>query len=162
MQKRRVGDQAVAGPAHKRLGCCWRRARLFEPVERRGQRNAIVTQTIVYITHAFASLSAREVRGTHKSSTLRAAIEFCRNLSMHNLIERNIDSVIRAGDDSAPIFIVLGMHRSGTSLCASMLNCLGVNIAEDIGVGNGNDRGHFERWDLVEIHDKILKQPEIY
>jgi hypothetical protein len=55
-----------------------------------------------------------------------------------------------------PIVLVLGMHRSGTSLCSHILSALGVDIASEIGVDLGNDRGHWERWEIVEFHDRIL------
>jgi Sulfotransferase family len=55
-----------------------------------------------------------------------------------------------------PIVLVLGMHRSGTSLCSHVLSALGVDMADDIGVNLGNDRGHWERWEIVEFHDRIL------
>jgi predicted nucleic acid-binding Zn-ribbon protein len=55
-----------------------------------------------------------------------------------------------------PIVLVLGMHRSGTSLCSHLLSALGVDMADDIGVNVGNDGGHWERWEIVEFHDRIL------
>src|SRR6516162_1589247 len=55
-----------------------------------------------------------------------------------------------------PIVLVLGMHRSGTSLCSHILSALGVDMADEIGVNLGNDRGHWERWEIVEFHDRIL------
>jgi hypothetical protein len=55
-----------------------------------------------------------------------------------------------------PIVLVLGMHRSGTSLCSHLLSALGVDMADDIGVNLGNDKGHWERWEIVESHDRIL------
>jgi hypothetical protein len=55
-----------------------------------------------------------------------------------------------------PIVLVLGMHRSGTSLCSHILSVLGVDLADEIGVNLGNDRGHWERWEIVEFHDRIL------
>jgi hypothetical protein len=54
------------------------------------------------------------------------------------------------------IVMVLGMHRSGTSLCSHILSMLGVDMADVIGVDRGNDRGHWERWEIVEFHDRIL------
>ena len=54
------------------------------------------------------------------------------------------------------IVMVLGMHRSGTSLCSHILSMLGVNMADVIGVNRGSDRGHWERWEIVEFHDRIL------
>ncbi|HXC91354.1 MAG TPA: hypothetical protein VNV18_14420 [Stellaceae bacterium] len=61
-----------------------------------------------------------------------------------------------------PIVMVLGMHRSGTSLCSHVLSMLGVDMADNVaGPGNlaptpDNPRGHWERWEIVELHDRIL------
>jgi hypothetical protein len=61
-----------------------------------------------------------------------------------------------------PIVLVLGMHRSGTSLCSHLLSALGVDMADNIsGPGNpaptpDNPAGHWERWEIVEFHDRIL------
>jgi hypothetical protein len=61
-----------------------------------------------------------------------------------------------------PIVLVLGMHRSGTSLCSHILSALGVDMADKIpGPGAtspvpSNPRGHWERWEIVEFHDRIL------
>ncbi len=55
-----------------------------------------------------------------------------------------------------PIVVVLGMHRSGTSLCSHILSALGVDMADDVGRGTGNEEGHWERWELVSIHDRLL------
>jgi hypothetical protein len=61
-----------------------------------------------------------------------------------------------------PIVLVLGMHRSGTSLCSHMLSALGVDMADKIpGPGANsphpsNPRGHWECWEIVEFHDRIL------
>ncbi|HXO90609.1 MAG TPA: sulfotransferase, partial [Stellaceae bacterium] len=61
-----------------------------------------------------------------------------------------------------PIVLVLGMHRSGTSLCSHILSALGVDMADRI-PGPGamsptpdNPRGHWERWEIVEFHDRIF------
>src|SRR6516162_9348356 len=61
-----------------------------------------------------------------------------------------------------PIVLVLGMHRSGTSLCSHILSALGVDMTDKVaGPGNAsvtpdNPRGHWERWEIVEFHDRIL------
>lgn len=52
--------------------------------------------------------------------------------------------------------MVLGMHRSGTSLCANMLHELGVNIAEASGPSAANQRGHWERPRINDLHDAVL------
>lgn len=55
-----------------------------------------------------------------------------------------------------PIYVVLGMHRSGTSLCSSILNMLGIDMTEEEGPGVGNEAGHWERWPLVALQDEVL------
>jgi len=55
-----------------------------------------------------------------------------------------------------PIVIVLGMHRSGTSLCSSILSTLGFDMADDLRANDSNPRGHWERWEIVGYHDRIL------
>src|SRR5438105_2739344 len=65
-------------------------------------------------------------------------------------------------DQRRPIVLVLGMHRSGTSLCSHLLSALGVDMADEIpGPGHtspapDNPRGHWERWEIAEFHDRIL------
>jgi hypothetical protein len=36
-----------------------------------------------------------------------------------------------------------------------MLSALGVDMADEIGVNRGNDKGHWERWEIVEHRDRI-------
>lgn len=56
-----------------------------------------------------------------------------------------------------PVAIV-GMHRSGTSLLASMLEAAGLPVGSNLMPGNkGNPHGYFEDLEFVELHDSILK-----
>jgi hypothetical protein len=48
------------------------------------------------------------------------------------------------------------MHRSGTSLVASVLGEAGLDIGPDIGLGVGQPRGHFEDRDFHDLHEEIL------
>jgi hypothetical protein len=49
------------------------------------------------------------------------------------------------------------MHRSGTSLVASVLQRAGLNIGRDLsGPGLGNPRGHFEDQDFFRLHEDML------
>jgi glycosyltransferase involved in cell wall biosynthesis len=53
--------------------------------------------------------------------------------------------------------VVLGMHRSGTSAFARVINLLGAQMAADVlGAGAGNERGHWEPKRLLDLHDEIL------
>jgi hypothetical protein len=83
-------------------------------------------------------------------------------LSIEPLRRDRITAISRAVQ-RRPIVLVLGMHRSGTSLCSHILSALGVDMADKIG-GPGhpsmtpdNPRGHWERWEIVEFHDRILR-----
>ncbi|NET75433.1 glycosyltransferase [Okeania sp. SIO1F9] len=55
------------------------------------------------------------------------------------------------------VFIITGMHRSGTSLTASLFHSVGVNIGEKlVRPEYGNIRGHFEDIEFVELQKGIL------
>jgi hypothetical protein len=59
--------------------------------------------------------------------------------------------------------MVLGMHRSGTSLCSHVLSALGLDMTDRVpgpgldSPGEDNPLGHWERWEIVEFHDRILR-----
>jgi uncharacterized protein YukE len=53
--------------------------------------------------------------------------------------------------------IVLGMHRSGTSLCSHVLSLLGLDMADEISPHESNAKGHWERWEIVGFHDRVLR-----
>ena len=56
-----------------------------------------------------------------------------------------------------PIVILLGMHRSGTSLAMSMLNALGVECGEAlIPAGPGNPAGFWEHSAIVAAQEDLL------
>ena len=57
--------------------------------------------------------------------------------------------------------IILGMHRSGTSKVAGILEHLGYHVGNEDELmvkGNENPKGFFERKDFREINDKILHE----
>ena len=54
-------------------------------------------------------------------------------------------------------FIVLGMHRSATSLIAKGLALSGVHMGDRLlGAHSSNPYGHFEDVDFIQLNDKIL------
>lgn len=56
-----------------------------------------------------------------------------------------------------PAVVVLGMHRSGTSLVASMLDAMGVDMgAEQMGASIGQPFGHWEDLDFVRMNDHVI------
>ncbi|MFP5284808.1 MAG: sulfotransferase [Thermoanaerobaculia bacterium] len=58
----------------------------------------------------------------------------------------------------SPPLIICGMHRSGTSLVASVLGEAGLDIGVngDVGLGVGQPRGHFEDRNFYDLHEAIL------
>jgi GT2 family glycosyltransferase/glycosyltransferase involved in cell wall biosynthesis/SAM-dependent methyltransferase len=56
-----------------------------------------------------------------------------------------------------PVLIIAGMHRSGTSLTASLLQSAGLFIGERlVPADHGNQAGHFEDIDFHEFHRRAL------
>ncbi len=55
--------------------------------------------------------------------------------------------------------IVLGMHKSGTSLVAGALKKAGVNMGDNLlGRHWSNPLGHFEDMDFFRLNRKILRE----
>lgn len=60
------------------------------------------------------------------------------------------------------IFVVTGMHRSGTSFSASLLQSAGLDIGERlIGPRKDNVKGFFESRDFVEFHEMVLRSQNL-
>jgi hypothetical protein len=73
-----------------------------------------------------------------------------------NVVDRRNGGALTLDSARRPIVVVLGMHRSGTSLCSHILSMLGVDMADEVGVNRGNDKGHWERWEIMALQDEIL------
>lgn len=57
-------------------------------------------------------------------------------------------------------FCIIGMHRSGTSVVARLLNIMGAYLGEDADIMNpqpDNPEGFWERNDIVRLNDRILQ-----
>lgn len=55
--------------------------------------------------------------------------------------------------------IISGAHRSGTSLCADLLQQAGVHVGERLlGPAAGNRHGHFEDHDFFALHERALRR----
>ena len=56
------------------------------------------------------------------------------------------------------IVIVLGSHRSGTSVTTRLVSYLGFNLGENLmEPNNDNPKGYFEDIDIYNFNEKILK-----
>jgi hypothetical protein len=88
---------------------------------------------------------------------------FSPQLRLSESFERGRVTSISSAPQRRPITLVLGMHRSGTSLCSHVLSVLGVDMADQIAPPGyeepapDNQRGHWERWEIVTFHDRILE-----
>lgn len=55
------------------------------------------------------------------------------------------------------IFVVLGMHKSGTSLLAQTLHRSGINMGDGFDIAGGYDDGnHYERQTVFDLNSQIL------
>ena len=58
---------------------------------------------------------------------------------------------------NAPLILVVGMHRSGTSLLGSILEALGVAMPGPLMPGDHhNPGGYFERSDITALQEELL------
>jgi GT2 family glycosyltransferase len=59
--------------------------------------------------------------------------------------------------DAAPLILVVGMHRSGTSLLSGLLHGLGFSSSGAlIAADHNNPEGYFERADVTAIQERLL------
>ncbi len=62
----------------------------------------------------------------------------------------------------ARTLVITGMHRSGTSLLASVVRQAGIDLGADLMPGGrGNRRGHFEDMDFHRFHEAFLERREV-
>ena len=60
-------------------------------------------------------------------------------------------------DTAASTFVVLGMHRSGTSALARCVNLLGARMSENLMTANSfNATGYWEPQSVVRLNDKVM------
>jgi hypothetical protein len=59
--------------------------------------------------------------------------------------------------------IILGMHRSGTSLITKWLHQCGLEVGRNLlGAGLGNKEGHFEDTEFYHLHMQILRDNNLH
>jgi GT2 family glycosyltransferase len=60
---------------------------------------------------------------------------------------------------AAPLILVVGMHRSGTSLLGSLLDAMGLSSSGPLIPGDEhNPEGYYERADITAIQEELLRQ----
>lgn len=77
--------------------------------------------------------------------------------NLQDILESEITATTTA-PDAATLIVVLGMHRSGTSVIVRAMNTMGAELGDNLGlaVAGENDKGFFEDLDIVEINEGIL------
>ena len=71
-------------------------------------------------------------------------------------------SCLAGHESEKSTIITTGMHRSGTSFTAALLQSAGVDLGQRLmGCHESNPRGHFENRDFVEFHRKVLQSQGI-
>lgn len=83
--------------------------------------------------------------------------------------EINTNNIISSKTSNAgyksirPGVIILGMHRSGTSVIGGLINKMGLNTGGPlIAAGKDNEKGFFERIDVVLENDELMKKQGIH
>jgi len=67
-------------------------------------------------------------------------------------------SIMNANIGDQQVVVVLGMHRSGTSLVGSILQSLGVFLGEDLIIPDlNNQAGYYEHAEIVRLHAELLE-----
>jgi len=67
--------------------------------------------------------------------------------------------VVDAEAEDRVVLIIAGMHRSGTSLAASLLHRAGLSLGENlIGPDRGNPHGYFEDVEINRFHSSLLER----
>lgn len=62
------------------------------------------------------------------------------------------------GNGKQPVLITTGMHRSGTSLTASLLQSAGLDVGQNLlEASSSNPKGHFENLDFFTFHQDVLR-----
>ena len=57
------------------------------------------------------------------------------------------------------VALIFGMHRSGTSAVARVVNLLGAALPKKLlEAGPGNEAGHWEPIELMSLHDQMLAE----
>jgi hypothetical protein len=77
-----------------------------------------------------------------------------KNTSFYHSAYRHVRMSIEP--PNAQLVTVLGMHRSGTSLCANVLHAAGLDMADVPGASPENARGHWERPHINDLNDRVF------
>ncbi|MGK7901080.1 MAG: methyltransferase [Hormoscilla sp.] len=111
-----------------------------------------------YVRESFVRKAIQQVTGGEVSYQRRPK-GLCGHQDLY-IIGKGSDGLGSAMESK--VLAIAGMHRSGTSLTASLLGSAGVYLGDRlVGVDVGNDKGHFEDVDFVEFHKQVLRSQSL-
>lgn len=130
--------------------------------------SALTQKTVLYAPHAPSAANFLRQRGelfdslilnrtTRKERIYGVSTDMLRTLlsPWFRRLARHRPNSDAAGEST---LIIAGMHRSGTSLAASLLQQAGMNVGSNLlGPAKGNVKGHFENYDFVRFHHFVLE-----
>lgn len=99
---------------------------------------------------------------TETAATDRLKGNHTRAMELVDALNRDDGALLQASEHLDPVdskvIVVLGMHRSGTSLCTKLLNNLDVELGAPLMAANdGNLDGYQEHLAIVESHEALLE-----
>lgn len=93
---------------------------------------------------------------------LKSQVASSSNSNEKNVVKESSTSNIN-GITETPGIIILGMHRSGTSILGGLLNKMGAKTGSPlIEPANDNEKGFFERIDVVLQNDALMKAQRVH
>ena len=70
---------------------------------------------------------------------------------------------LSSADAERCCILVLGMHRSGTSVTTRIINLLGVDLPQAlVPPADNNPTGYWESRDLLTLHDRLLASGGVF
>jgi GT2 family glycosyltransferase/glycosyltransferase involved in cell wall biosynthesis len=73
-------------------------------------------------------------------------------------LSMSFHEINNSGDVNQPLVVVLGMHRSGTSVVTRALRSVGVSLGDRLmpAIAGVNDKGFWEDLDIVNLNERLL------
>ncbi len=75
----------------------------------------------------------------------------------HTRVGENAIAAIQKSVHGSTAVMLMGMHRSGTSLLMGLLHALGLDLGPHLMLpAHDNPKGHYESIDIMQIHERLL------
>jgi len=127
--------------------------------EQQKEASSGTRKTLINRCCYIATLPGKSFRGLIR--LIRTEVNFWKHMSQAFASQERLqiggeNTTTQDGAEKIPIAIT-GMHRSGTSLLASLLASAGLNIGRNLlEPAHDNPKGYFEDIDFVDFHDHVI------